>query len=62
MNCWHCSNQLEFDSAASDASKFYHCADCDKWYELRKDRERVNGAVPVRFTELAGSPGLQPIL
>ncbi|MDQ3323298.1 MAG: hypothetical protein M3525_12835 [Acidobacteriota bacterium] len=58
MNCWHCSNQLEFDSQATDASKLYHCADCDKWYELKKERERVNGAVPVRFMELESSPNL----
>jgi DNA-directed RNA polymerase subunit RPC12/RpoP len=58
MNCWHCSNQLEFDSQATDASKLYHCADCDKWYELKKEKERVNGAVPVRFMELESSPNL----
>jgi hypothetical protein len=58
MNCWHCSNQLEFNSEATDASKIYHCEACDKWYEMRKDRERVNGAVPVRFMELDSSPNL----
>jgi hypothetical protein len=58
MNCWHCSNQLEFNNQTSESSKFYHCSDCDKWYELKKERERVNGAVPVRFTELESSPNL----
>jgi len=58
MTCWHCSNELDFDSQKEDALKFYHCACCDKWYEMRKDRVRVNGAVPVRFTELEHSPDL----
>lgn len=58
MNCWHCSNQLEFNRESAGASKFYHCEACDKWYEMKKDRERVNGAVPVKFTEIEGSPDL----
>ncbi len=58
MNCWHCDNELEFDSQTTDVSKFYHCADCGKWYELKKERERVNGAVPVRFMELEAAPNL----
>lgn len=57
MMCWHCSSELEFENtAAADASKFYHCAACDKWYEMRKERERVNGAVPVRFFEIENLP------
>lgn len=58
MNCWHCSNHLEFNSGTIDTSKIYHCEACDKWYEMKKDRERVNGAVPVRFMELESSPNL----
>lgn len=56
MNCWHCDNRLEYNSDTAAASKLYHCAGCDKWYEATKDRERVNGAVPVRFVELEGLP------
>jgi NAD-dependent SIR2 family protein deacetylase len=59
MTCWHCNNELEFnDSQTADATKIYHCAACDKWYEMRKERARVNGAVPIRFVELEGSPDL----
>jgi hypothetical protein len=43
----------------ADLLKFYHCDKCDKWYELRKDKERVNGAVPVRFFELDSRPLVQ---
>ncbi len=56
MMCWHCSNELEIGNQATDASKFYHCAACDKWYEMRKERERVNGAVPVLFFEIDTLP------
>lgn len=56
MMCWHCSGELEFENQSGDASKFYHCASCDKWYEQRKERERVNGAVPVRVFEVDGLP------
>lgn len=56
MNCWHCSNRLEFNSGTMDTSQIYHCESCDKWYEMKKDKERLNGAVPVRFTELESYP------
>ncbi len=59
MICWHCDNELEFNYQLSDMFKIYHCECCDKWYEMRKDRERVNGAVPVRFFELESSPQIQ---
>lgn len=58
MMCWHCSSELKFENQTTDASKFYHCAACDKWYEMRKERERVNGAVPVRFMEIDSLPEL----
>lgn len=42
--------------------KFYHCSDCDKWYEMRKEKVKVNGAMPVRFFELNTNPQLNPTL
>ena len=61
MMCWHCSNELESNLETTDLSKIYHCQVCDRWYELRKEKERVNGAVPVRFFELETSPQMQTI-
>ena len=59
MTCWHCNNELEFNYQTSESFKFYHCSCCDKWYEMRKDKERVNGAVPARFYELENRPQFQ---
>jgi hypothetical protein len=59
MKCWHCNHDLVNNYQTDDLLKFYHCSNCDKWYELRKDKERVNGAVPVRFFELDSRPQLQ---
>ena len=59
MTCWHCSGELNLDFQATDLSKLYHCPICDKWYEMRKEKERVNGAVPVRFLELETRPQMQ---
>jgi hypothetical protein len=58
MTCWHCNDELEynFQTTVTNSSKFYHCQGCDKWYELRKERAKVNGAVPVRIVELENSP------
>lgn len=57
MTCWHCEKSLDFMSeTAADPSKYYHCPRCDKWYEMRKDKERINGAVPVRVFELEARP------
>lgn len=56
MTCWHCNSELEFDSQSADSFKFYHCPCCDKWYEQRKEKSRVNGAVPVRMVELDDCP------
>jgi hypothetical protein len=56
MICWHCENELEFKFGMADPSKYYHCPKCEKWYEMRKDKERVNGAVPVRMFELDHRP------
>ncbi len=52
MTCLHCNNELEFNSQTDDSLKFYRCAVCDIWYQMRKEKEKVNGAVPVRFIEL----------
>ena len=59
MKCWHCNCDLNHNYQTDDLLKFYHCEKCDKWYELRKDRVRVNGAVPVRFFELDARPQMQ---
>ncbi len=59
MTCWHCSGNLDLNFEATEVSKLYHCRECDKWYEMRKEKERVNGAVPVRFLELEARPQMQ---
>ncbi len=59
MTCWHCNNQIELNYQTSDLLKFYHCSVCDKWYEMRKEKARVNGAVPIRFFELENRPPIQ---
>lgn len=59
MTCWHCDSELEFNYQTAESFKFYHCPCCDKWYEMRKDKERVNGAVPMRFYELESRPEVQ---
>lgn len=59
MTCWHCKNELEFNFQTEDSFKFYHCSDCDKWYELAKEKAKVNGAVPMRFYELESRPQIQ---
>lgn len=56
MTCWHCNNELDLNFVKTNLSKLYHCSVCDKWYEMRKEKERVNGAVPVRFFELEIRP------
>lgn len=59
MTCWHCSENLNQVFESTDFIKHYHCEHCDKWYEMRKEKERVNGAVPVRFLELETRPQMQ---
>ena len=59
MICWHCNNELKLISPIEEEHKFYNCEKCGKWYEMFKEKERVNGAVPVRFSELDTTP---PIL
>lgn len=56
MTCWHCNCELELNFDDSDTFKFYYCSMCDKWYEMRKEKVRVNGAVPIRFFELESRP------
>jgi transcription elongation factor Elf1 len=63
MTCWHCNEQLVVDFQTNDFSmKFYHCAHCDKWYEMRKEKVKVNGAMPVKFFELNSSPQANPAI
>lgn len=57
MTCWHCNHELELNFQTADfAFKFFYCSNCDKWYEMRKEKEKVNGAVPIRFFELDSRP------
>ena len=63
MICWHCNCELEINFQTDDFSmKFYHCSNCDKWYEMRKEKARVNGAMPVRFFELDARPQTYPAM
>jgi len=62
MTCWHCDNELKFNNQTVDFSKLYHCSSCDKWYETRKEKERVNGAVPVRMFELESRSPFQVVV
>ena len=56
MICHTCSQELELNFVTADFEKFYHCKDCDKWYELSKAKAKVNGAVPMLFVELENRP------
>lgn len=56
MNCWHCEKELELNWTTENFEKYYFCSKCEKWYEMSKERERINGAVPVRFVELEARP------
>ena len=58
MYCWHCDNELKLDFTTTNFEKYYHCEECEKWYELSKDRARVNAAVPMRFVELDTRPSI----
>lgn len=57
MNCTLCESDLALQRQSDDFSvKYYHCNICDKWYELRKDKAKANGAIAVRFNELENNP------
>lgn len=56
MICWHCNSELKLVSPIEETHKFYQCIECSTWYEMFKEKERVNGAVPVRFLELETTP------
>lgn len=57
MTCWHCNGELNINYQAKDFSlKFYHCAFCDSWYEMRKEKAKLNAAAPVRFYKLETPP------
>jgi hypothetical protein len=58
MICWHCNSELELISPIEEEHKFYHCEKCEKWYEMFKEKSRLNGAVPIRFLELDTTPPL----
>lgn len=56
MTCWHCEKELELNFTTPDFEKYYHCASCGKWYEMSKERVKINGAVPIKFVELDSQP------
>lgn len=56
MLCWHCNSELNLGHLVNETHKFFHCRKCDAWYEMYKEKERLNGAVPVRFIELDAIP------
>ena len=53
MNCWHCDEPIKFESQNEDLTvKIYTCKDCNAWYEMRKEKTKLNAAVPIRMTEI----------
>lgn len=56
MKCWHCDSELVLDFTTERFEKYYHCESCEKWYEMSKDKVKINGAVPIRFVELDARP------
>jgi transcription elongation factor Elf1 len=56
MNCWHCNSELVLNFTTEQYEKFYQCSVCEKWYEMYKEKVKINGAVPVRFIELDARP------
>ncbi|HMS43730.1 MAG TPA: hypothetical protein PKE69_26105 [Pyrinomonadaceae bacterium] len=56
MLCWHCDKELVLDWTTENFEKYYHCEICEKWYEMSKERAKINGAVPIRFVELDTRP------
>ena len=56
MNCWHCEKELELNFTTENFEKYYFCAVCEKWYEMSKEKAKINGAVPVKFVELDARP------
>jgi len=57
MICWQCKCELTLVYEAVDYSnKLYHCDVCERWYEMKKDKEKVNSSVPIQFLELDSPP------
>lgn len=57
MVCWHCDKELDLSYHTDDfMTKVYHCEDCDRWYEMKKEKPKLNAAVPVMFTEMQEPP------
>ena len=53
MNCLHCNESLEISYHTADfVSKVYHCEDCDRWFEIRKEKPLPNAAVGVMVSEI----------
>jgi len=57
MICWQCSTEIDLIYESSDFSlRLYHCAHCARWFEMKKQKERINSSVPVTFLELDREP------
>ena len=56
MKCWHCEHELVLNFTTDSFEKYYHCDECEKWYEMSKEKARINGAVPIKFVELDARP------
>lgn len=63
MTCWQCKCELTLAYEAADYSKkFFHCSACERWYEMKKDREKVNSSVPIKFFELDSPPQISKMI
>ena len=57
MICWQCNKDMFLVYEDDDYSmKLFHCTDCDRWYEMRKDKVKANSSVPIKFFELDTPP------
>lgn len=57
MLCAKCNEDLKFSYQTEDFSMtVYHCEKCEKWYELKKEKAKINGAVPITFSEMNSAP------
>ncbi len=59
MNCWKCDQPLNLGYQSDDfIFKFYHCDFCDCWYEMKKERAKINGAMPITVREIDSKPDI----
>ncbi|NNE99177.1 MAG: hypothetical protein HKN25_09180 [Pyrinomonadaceae bacterium] len=63
MTCWQCKSELSLVYEAADYTmKLYHCDTCERWYEMKKDKEKVNSSVPIKFFELDSPPQIPTVI